>query len=351
MRILFNAAPTHSGVGGGRIKLSKLKENLERMGHEADLFDQWNTKIGEYDIYHHFSMFKWDYPIIRLCKLSGVPIAVETMYWSDWRYVLTAPLERSWSRVRLILHYMVKTFFPRITPQRAVLHMADVLISNSKAEAVRVGKHFAISQSKIRIAPNGFDERFAEGDPDLFIKEYGIKDFVLNVGGIGPQKNQVKLIRALKGSKIPIVFIGAPSAVNPWYMRFFNSVADNDVHLIGPIDHDSPMLASAYAAARVFALPSTWETTGKAALEAAASGTRVVITDCEPTHEYFGEHARYISPNNIKGLRESILESYEKSGKDMDLRDWVLSRYTWSQVMPQRLKIYQELKGQSVSPN
>ncbi len=36
------------------------------------------------------------------------------------------------------------------------------------------------------------------------------------------------------------------------------------------LDHDDPLLASAYAAARVFALPSWFETPGLAALEAAA---------------------------------------------------------------------------------
>ena len=46
------------------------------------------------------------------------------------------------------------------------------------------------------------------------------------------------------------------------------------VRWLGASDHDDPLLASAYAAARVFALPSWFETPGLAALEAALAGRR-----------------------------------------------------------------------------
>ena len=47
---------------------------------------------------------------------------------------------------------------------------------------------------------------------------------------------------------------------------------------LGRLDHHDPLLASAYAAARVFALPSWFETPGLAALEAALAGCSVAIT-------------------------------------------------------------------------
>ena len=44
------------------------------------------------------------------------------------------------------------------------------------------------------------------------------------------------------------------------------------VSWLGRLDHHDPLLASAYAAARVFALPSWFETPGLAALEAGPGG-------------------------------------------------------------------------------
>ena len=48
-------------------------------------------------------------------------------------------------------------------------------------------------------------------------------------------------------------------------------------------------LASAYAAARVFALPSWFETPGLAALEAGLAGCAVAITPYGSTRDYFGD--------------------------------------------------------------
>ena len=65
---------------------------------------------------------------------------------------------------------------------------------------------------------------------------------------------------------------------------------------LGRLDHDDPLLASAYAAARVFALPSWFETPGLAALEAALAGCAVVITPYGSTREYFGGLVAYARP-------------------------------------------------------
>ena len=43
---------------------------------------------------------------------------------------------------------------------------------------------------------------------DQFTQRYGFKDFILCVGRIEPRKNQLNIIRALRGIKSDIVFIG-----------------------------------------------------------------------------------------------------------------------------------------------
>ena len=59
---------------------------------------------------------------------------------------------------------------------------------------------------------------------------------------------------------------------------------------LGKLDHDDPLLASVYAAARVFALPSWFETPGLAAARRLRlAGVRpVAITPYGSTREYFG---------------------------------------------------------------
>ena len=72
------------------------------------------------------------------------------------------------------------------------------------------------------------------------------------------------------------------------------------------VDHDDPLLESAYAAARVLALPSWFETPGLVALEAALAGTAVVITPHGCTREYFGDRVGYARPDRPSEIARSI---------------------------------------------
>src|SRR6185437_7691066 len=87
---------------------------------------------------------------------------------------------------------------------------------------------------------------------------------------------------------------------------------------IPAVDHDDPLLASAYAAARVFALPSWFETPGLAALEAALAGCAVVVTPNGCTREYFGPRVEYARPDRPAAIRAALARAWEH-GPDPDL--------------------------------
>ena len=64
----------------------------------------------------------------------------------------------------------------------------------------------------------------------------------------------------------------APPGLSRTMSRSAGARAATASSWLGRLDHHDPLLASAYAAARVFALPSWFETPGLAALEAALAG-------------------------------------------------------------------------------
>src|SRR5205085_2575717 len=72
------------------------------------------------------------------------------------------------------------------------------------------------------------------------------------------------------------------------------------------VAHDDPLLASAYAAARVVALPSWFETPGLAALEGALAGRAVVVTPYGCAPEYFGDMAVYVRPGRPTKLAQAL---------------------------------------------
>jgi glycosyltransferase involved in cell wall biosynthesis len=101
-------------------------------------------------------------------------------------------------------------------------------------------------------------------------------------------------------------------------------------------------LASAYAACKVFVLPSLYETPGLSALEAALAGANICITKEGATREYFSDFAFYCDPHDINSIREAIFKAYEASKSDK-LRDHILKNFTWNRAAKATLEAYEKV--------
>lgn len=338
-RFLFNAFPANSQGGGAVIKIMKIREYLQARGHTVDLYDQWTTDIGAYDIYHHFSMFPADLPMIRFARATSVKIFIETMYWGAWQFALTAEstLPR---RVLRTLRYTLRRTLPALTAEGRILRLADGVMVNSNFERDNVRRDFRISTDKIHVCANGCDLSFEQADAALFENEYGLKDFVLVTGLFEARKNQLNLIRAMKGTDIPLVLIGGAPAVHQGYYDACRAEADSNVHFIDFMDHDDPMFRSAYAACRVLALPSWHETTGKSVLEAGLLGRNVVMTTYAPAaKEYFRDLVTYVEPADVIAMREAVVNAWQSPPADA-LQARVQRLYTWDRVLAEREQAY-----------
>jgi glycosyltransferase involved in cell wall biosynthesis len=107
-------------------------------------------------------------------------------------------------------------------------------------------------------------------------------------------------------------------------------------------DHDHPLLASAYAAARVFALPSWFETPSLSALEAAIAGTSVVITPYGSAREYFGDRVEYARPNREIEIAAAVAKSWSQRSNP-DLAAFVASNYLWADVAKRTAEVYDQV--------
>jgi hypothetical protein len=98
-------------------------------------------------------------------------------------------------------------------------------------------------------------------------------------------------------------------------------------------------LASAYAAAKVHALPGWFETPGLSTLEAAAAGCNIVTTDRGTAREYFGDLAWYCDPRLVESIRSAVLAAYQAPRADR-LRELVRERYSWPRAAESTLEGY-----------
>jgi glycosyltransferase involved in cell wall biosynthesis len=126
------------------------------------------------------------------------------------------------------------------------------------------------------------------------------------------------------------------------YAQECRRAGEGCVTWLGRLDHDDPLLASAYAAARVFALPSWFETPGLAALEAALAGCAVVITPFGSTREYFGGLATYARPHRVDEIRRALRTCWDR-GPDPWLAPRVATHYLWPNVAQITAEVYDQV--------
>lgn len=340
-RVVFYTSPAAlQSPGGGEVQLLKTAQYLRELGADVRLFDPWNDRLEHADWLHLFGTMPECLTMARMAKRLGVRVALSTIAWYDpivsWR--LEPGTDR---KVRAVTGWLARRLCPDLPSwRRELIRCADLLLPNSAAEARQLEQLFGADPARIVVVPNGVDSRFADGDPELFPSLFGMRDFVLLPGRIEPRKNQLAVIRALRGTGIPLVVFGDAHVDHSDYYDQCFQEADPGVRFIGRVDHDSRLLASAYAAARVVVLASWFETPGLAALEGAAAGAKVVVTERGSAREYLGPAARYVSPGDVGGIRAAVREA-AAAPRDGTLRELVLRKYRWETVAALTLAAYQ----------
>jgi glycosyltransferase involved in cell wall biosynthesis len=337
MRVAFFQffPPTLWTPGGGEVQLAKTKEALERQGVEVILFNPW-SRSQDFDVLHVFGSTYELSSFVQVAKGLGFPVVVSVIAFSakpSWQW-------RLWKSIDHLLP-LPTTYRLR----QSIYACADRLVVLSQAEGKQLQRGFRIDSAKFRRVPNGIEcSRFEQADPELFIRKYGLKDFVLQVSRINGLKGQSRLIRALEGTGIPLVFLGPLDPTDPKGAAEFRELVEKNeqVHYLGTLNHDDPLLVSAYAAAKVHVLPSISESFPLVTLEAAASGAAVVSGKYPALYEYLGERILYIDPSSISSIREVVLKAYE-AGPPPGLRHYVLDNFSWERIAERLVEIYKEL--------
>jgi glycosyltransferase involved in cell wall biosynthesis len=332
--------------GGAEIQMLKTKKYLEKRGCFIKLFDVFCDKLDDYDILHIFQMRSDVLSLFNLARHKGLKTVLSPIWWES------PPLSGFFAKIGLVAlarSYLNWKTYKILTsrelyPFKDFLEHADIILPNSRMEVELLIQDFRVDRKKFWVVPNGVDERFAAAKPDLFIEKYGMSDFVLFVGRIEIRKNLLNIINVCKELKMPLVVIGHVDPFGRDYYAQCLKAAQSSklIRMLSFLPHDSEELLSAYAAARVFVLPSYFETPGLTALEAGLAGCNLVITNQGPTKEYFGEYAWYVNPWSIKDLGMKIKDAYERP-KSIRLKKLILENYTWEKVAERTLEAYKSI--------
>lgn len=333
--------------GGGETQLRAMARELPQVGVNARLWRPWEEDLAGVDCLHLFGSEPEHLSVVNAARQQQVPVVLSPIAWFD----LTSCWREPWSFARrgmACAKFLARAALPALPSWRRRLYQSvDLLLPNSQAEAEQLIRYFQISPERIRVVPNGAERRFASADAGPFAERVGCRDFVLFAGRMEPRKNQLAFLRAMRGIVAPIVVLGNVVPGHEAYFDACRRAAGPNVQFVAGLKPDDPLLASAYAACGCLVLTSWYETPGLAALEAAMSGTPLVLPRGGCAREYFGELAAYVSPGDLQAIRRAVLDALS-AGRSPRLASLVREHFTWRTAAWVTQEAYDHVLGRSV---
>lgn len=188
---------------------------------------------------------------------------------------------------------------------------ADLIIAISEQTKRDIIQFLKVPEEKIRVVYQGCHHVFKENQTDEFLKltreKYNLRErFILNVGTVEERKNLLNIVKAIRGTEIPLVVIGKKT-------KYYNKVKkylvknklENQVQFLENVSMEE--LAAIYKLADIFVYPSIFEGFGIPVIESLFSGTPVITSNISCLPEAGGDSSLYINPQNVEDITAKIL--------------------------------------------
>ncbi len=380
--LLVNHGTAGDWGGGDSVQIRETAKRLEQRGHKVMHVNADQPSVAGFDMVHIFNCRVQESfaQQIKTCRESGVPVVVSPIWVSIGRAlwgsrasigILKQAVEAGATSVEPLMQQLkARTLAVDIgegecvqangypvqsNPQMQMignlLNHCDAILPNSWLELKAIQTDLNWSGNTFAVAPYGVDPRlFLDADPSFFREQTGINgDFILQAGRIEPSKNQAMLCWALRNTNLPIVLIGGRQHW-PSYADLCKKISGNSLTIIEHLPQ--PLLASAYAAARVHVLPSWMETCGLVTLEAALSGTPVVASTFGHELEYLKGDAWYCDPADPNTIQKAVLAAMDEGShgsKAMRLKGRILSEFNWERTVDITEALYLRMLNGSAS--
>jgi len=187
---------------------------------------------------------------------------------------------------------------------------ADKIIAISEQTKKDIVTYLKVPESKIEVVYQGCHASFKEKQSDEFLNQIKEKfqlpkQFILNVGTIEPRKNLLNIVKALKGTQIPLVVVGSKK---PKYFKLIEKEIKNgkiSVQFLQGVSMTE--LAAIYKLAEIFIYPSFFEGFGIPVIEALYSETVVITSNTSCLPEAGGPDSVYIDPQNVADIKSKIV--------------------------------------------
>lgn len=320
--------------GGAEVQIDNTIAALNKIeGISTEIVTSYTSDLARFDLFHFFKSSIEYSRFASLLTKNNIPYVVSTIIFPE-NYIID------------LFKYFVGRNIPVVNKlswmkfQYSLWDNAAMIYPNTDKE-LKFLRDIGV-KTKADIIPNGLiiEEMEKTADIDKFYSYFPFlknEKFVLNVARIDKRKNQSKLVQACKELDISLVIIG--NKLDPVEFEKIEQINYQKLYYLGPI-YDKSILFGAYKACSVFCLPSTMETPGIAALEAAYFNKPIVITKYGGTDYYFKDNAYYIDWRKTEEIKRGIIHMLKQNQCDTQE---LIKQYSWSNIAELYVKHYSDI--------
>ena len=337
MKIAFvisvcNAVSGHSN--GVVSQALSWAEGLRARGHEVVLVDPWDDQNWRsFDILQFFGIstdIKYLYQGVK--KKCDAPCV----------FAPIIDTERPWFMSRLA----GKIAFPALHLASPWGDMLDIacgkshFLARSDYELQYIRRALKVAENRIYKVPLNFRSlpEIAAGT------EKKREGYCLHVSLLSaPRKNVVRLIKAALKYDFKLVLAG--NVGDPKFGEYLNGIIDDHSNIVYLGRVDDNKLIELYSEATCFALPSLFEGVGLVALEAAAHGCGIVITDRGAPKEYYGGLAQLVDPESVDDIGKAVSRVLAGETHQPELGKHIKGHYSLTRIAEILEKAYVDIVG------
>ena len=288
------AQPHCFAFGGFDLQMIAGMEAAQAAGIEVGPLDLWSRR-DDFDIVHFWGLGAQHESTMRWCRRARKRVVLSALLsYPTWRTRLRYRIP--WSRG------------PHAWPRR-MLDLVDALTVVNQEQADVLQTLYGVHRGRIFVVPNVVHDRFLDWRPSPEVD--GVNDvagYVLSTGNICPRKNQRALVQACRSLGVPLVLVGEVLTGEQSYGDALAAeiAGIGEIRWLKGLPPGSSELASLYARASLFALPSHDETQPISALEAVAMGRPLVLGDRPYARQGYFAGAALAEPRSVASIMDAL---------------------------------------------
>lgn len=312
---IYKPTVSVSPVCGVKVQGKMWRDGLVALGHQVDLVNIWDDY--DWDSYDWLIMMGFGGNFrdsSRAFSKLVKRLAIAPIIDPDCGYTKYKFYTKYWGNQK---HFGLSSRFHDLYLNKDFYRLWLV---RSDFEKSYVTKCLEIDEALIDLVPLQYRVPSCDKMP---LKE----NFCFHASRLGASnKNVPRLVEAAKkyGFKLLLAGLLASAEEKQWLHNMIDGY--DNIKYVGQLTDEE--LLSYYRKCKVFALPSITEGVGMVALEAAANGAEIVLTNDGGPKYYLQNHAEIINPYSVDEIGQAVMKLMDANVYQPELLDYMKNNFS-----------------------